>query len=67
MLNCARILLKADTGEYSEGEALTDKDIARTPETSAATVGRVRTRFFGQGLEAALERWPPPNPPTPPA
>src|SRR5215218_389322 len=56
MLNRARILLKADTGEYSEGEALTDKDIARMLETSAATVGRVRTRFFGQGLEAALER-----------
>jgi hypothetical protein len=25
-------------------------------ETSAATVGRVRTRFFRQGLDAALER-----------
>jgi transposase len=56
MLNRACVLLKADTGEHSEGEVLTDKDIASMLETSAATVGRVRTRFFRQGLDAALER-----------
>lgn len=56
MLNRARILLKADTGKHSEGEALTDEGIARMLETSAATVGRVRTRLFRQGLDAALER-----------
>jgi hypothetical protein len=56
MLNRARILLKADAGEHSEGEALTDEGIARMLETSAATVGRVRTCFWRQGLDAALER-----------
>jgi hypothetical protein len=56
MLNRARVLLKADQGEHSEGEVLTDTDIASMLETSAATVGRVRTRFFRQGLDAALER-----------
>src|SRR5215210_8127523 len=61
MLNRARILLKADVGEHSEhrGEALPDGAIASMLETSAATVGRVRTRFWRQGLEAALERWAP--------
>ncbi len=56
MLNRARILLKADVGEHSEGEALSDDAIAGMLETSAATVGRVRTRLWRQGLEAALER-----------
>jgi len=56
MLNRARILLKADAGEHSGEEALPDEAIAGMLETSAATVGRVRTRFWRQGLEAALER-----------
>ena len=56
MLNRARILLKADQGEHSGGEALPDDAIAGMLQTSAATVGRVRTRFWRQGLEAALER-----------
>ncbi len=56
MLNRARILLKADTGEHSGDEVLSDDAIAGMLETSAATVGRVRTRFWRQGLEAALER-----------
>jgi len=56
MLNRARILLKADVGEHSESEALSDDAIAGMLETSAATVGRVRTRLWRQGLEAALER-----------
>jgi len=56
MLNRARILLKADAGEHLGEEALSDEAIAGMLETSAATVGRVRTRFWRQGLEAALER-----------
>ena len=56
MLNRARILLKADVGEHSEGEPLIDREIAPMLETSTATVRRVRERFFGQGLDAALER-----------
>jgi transposase len=56
MLNRARILLKADVGEHSEGEPLIDREIAPMLETSTATVQRVRNRFFRQGLDAALER-----------
>ncbi len=58
MLNRARVLLKADRrGEHaSEGAALADREIARMLETSSATVGRVRERYFRQGLDAALER-----------
>jgi hypothetical protein len=57
MLNRARILLKADVGEHAgEGPALGDCEIARMLETSSATVGRVRERFWRQGLDAALER-----------
>lgn len=58
MLNRARILLKADQGEHAGGggPTPTDRQIARMLETSSATVGRVRERFFCQGLDAALER-----------
>src|SRR5215208_704423 len=56
MLNRARILLKADVGEHSEGEPLIDRQIAPMLETSTATVQRVRERFCRQGLDAALER-----------
>lgn len=59
MLNRARILLKADSGEHAEGDgepAPGDGGIARMLETSSATVQRVRERFFRQGLDAALER-----------
>lgn len=56
-LNRARILLKADQGEHAGGgPAPGDREIARMLETSPATVGRVRERFFRQGLDAALER-----------
>ena len=53
-LNRARILLKADRGEYSDhqGEELSDVAIARMLETSSATVGRLRERFFVPGLDA---------------
>ena len=57
MLNRARILLKADRGERAgDGPAPGDREIAGMLETSSATVGRVRERFFRQGLDAALER-----------
>jgi len=56
MLNRARILLKTDLGEHSEGRVLTDREIAGMLETSTATVQRVRERFCTQGLDAALER-----------
>jgi hypothetical protein len=57
MLTRARILLKTDTGEHAGGgPPLTDGRVAEMLETSAATVGRVRERFFRQGLDAALER-----------
>ncbi len=58
MLNRARVLLKADIGEQDAGggPALADRQIAGMLETSRATVARVRERFFGQGLDAALER-----------
>jgi hypothetical protein len=58
MLNRARVLLKADQGGYATDRSapLADRQIARMLETSSATVGRVRERFFRQGLEAALER-----------
>ena len=56
MLNRARILLKADVSEHAEGEPLIDRQIAPMLECSTATVQRVRKRFFGQGLDAALER-----------
>ena len=56
MLNRARILLKADLGEHSQGRALIDREIAGMLETSTATVQRVRERFCTQGLDATLER-----------
>ncbi len=53
MLNRARVLLKAD----ADGpDRWTDERIAEALDTSVATVGRVRKRFFRQGLDAALER-----------
>ena len=56
-MNRARILLKANVGKHAEGEA--HSSIVRLPgcwKTSAATVQRVRERFYEGGLEAALER-----------
>ena len=46
MLNRARILLKTDLGEHSEGRVLIDREIAGILETSTATVQRVRERAF---------------------
>lgn len=57
MLTRARILLKADRGEHSgAGPTPIDREVAGMLETSVATVGRVRERFFRQGLYATLER-----------
>jgi hypothetical protein len=50
----ARILLKADAA--GGGPGWTDDRIAEAVEVSTATVERVRERFVGDGLEAALSR-----------
>ena len=48
----ARILLKADTGEF--GPAYTDKQIKAAVEVSISTIERTRKTFVLEGLEAAL-------------
>jgi transposase len=55
----ARVLLKADEGEYAPGRRWTDTEIARAIEVSRSTIYRVRTRFAAEGLEAALAHRPP--------
>jgi transposase len=55
----ARILLKADEGEHAPAPAWTDTEIVSALEVSRSTVYRVRTRFAGEGLEAALVHRPP--------
>ncbi len=56
-LTHARILLKADEGEGGPGWQ--DAQIAEALETSASTVERVRKRYVGEGLQAALHHRPP--------
>ena len=51
-LTRARVLLKAD-------ESWTDKSIHQALDVSIPTIGRVRRRFFEEGLQAALDRRPP--------
>ena len=51
-LTHARILLKADTGEF--GPAYTDKQIQEAVEVSISTIERTRETFALEGLEAAL-------------
>ena len=53
-LTHARVLLKADEAEGSP--AWTNAAIAQALEISELTVTRVRKRFVGGGLEAALHR-----------
>ena len=53
----ARILLKADQGPGGPGWA--DERVAEAVAVSPATVARVRKRFVGAGLAAALDRRPP--------
>jgi len=50
----AHMLLKADAG--SEGQGLTDAQIAEDLDCGTATVERVRRRFVREGLQAALGR-----------
>ena len=57
-LTRARILLKADCGPGGPG--WTDSAIPAALDASASTVERVRKRFAEGGLDAALERKPPP-------
>jgi len=55
----ARILLKADTSQDSEGWS--DSRIAVALQTSVDTVSRTRQRLVEEGLEAALIRKHSPN------
>ena len=48
----ARILLKADTGEF--GPAYTDKQIKEAVEVSISTIERTRKTFVLEGLKASL-------------
>jgi transposase len=57
----AHILLKADTGEGRPGWS--DQQIVEAFEVGLSTVGRVRRQFAEQGLEAALHRHTPTEPP----
>jgi len=52
----ARVLLLADQAEGGPG--LTDEAVAAAVSVSVATVERVRQRFVGQGLDAALSPKP---------
>lgn len=53
-LTHARILLKADSGEWGEG--WTDEKTAQALNVSVATVEQVRQRLVEGGVEAALNR-----------
>jgi transposase len=60
-LSHARILLHADDAQ-PDGAWL-DQEIAQALHVGLATVERVRRKFAGGGLEAALYRTPPPKRP----
>ncbi len=51
-LTRARILLKADEGEF--GPAYSDKEIKKAVEVSISTIERVRKAFVLEGLTAAV-------------
>jgi len=55
-LTRARVLLLADEGEGGLGQ--TDEQIAASLQVGLRTVGNLRERCVGEGLEAALERKP---------
>src|SRR3954471_1043971 len=55
----ARVLLQADEAEGGPG--WTDAAIAAAGRVSVRTIGRVRQRFGGQGLAAALLPGPSPR------
>jgi hypothetical protein len=50
----ARILLKADQGEYGEGWA--DEEICRALDTNVTMVARVREKLVSEGLDAVFAR-----------
>jgi len=58
-LTKARILLKADAGEF--GEAWSDSQIAKALDTSLATIARTRQQLVEEGFEAVLVRKHSPN------
>ena len=62
-LTRARILLKADEGEF--GPAYADKQIQEAVEVSASTIERTRKTFVREGLEAALTPKKPSKPSRP--
>ena len=62
-LTRARILLKADEGEF--GPAYTDKEIKEAVEVSLPTIERTRKTFLLEGLTAALTSKKPLKPPRP--
>ena len=62
-LTRARILLKADEGEF--GPAYADKQIQEAVEVSASTIERTRKTFGREGLEAALTPKKPSKPSRP--
>jgi transposase len=59
----ARILLKADVSDASEGWS--DNEIVEALETSASMVYRVRKQLVEEGLEAVLSRKPRAGPAVP--
>jgi transposase len=61
-LTHARILLKADEGEYGPGWS--DEQIREAVEVSVPTIERVRRRFDEHGLEDAITRRPQPERPS---
>ena len=63
LLTRARILLKADEGEF--GPAYADKQIQEAVEVSASTIERTRKTFVREGLEAALTPKKPSKPSRP--
>ena len=62
-LTRARILLKADEGEF--GPTYADKQIQEAVEVSASTIERTRKTFVREGLEAALTPKKPSKPSRP--
>ncbi len=60
----ARILLKADQGEF--GESWIDTKICEALDTNPTMVANVRAKFVNEGLEAVFKRKKRQTPPTPP-
>ena len=56
MFTRARILLKADQGEY--GPSWSDEDISSALDVTVQTIERVRKQFVEEGFDAVLSRRP---------